>query len=324
MISVCIPVYNTEDLIERCIKSVLAQTYTDYEIIVLNDGSPGKDKQGRNCKKIIKSIQKEIRKQKKNISITYLEHNKNKGLMQVRRDMLAYASGEWIYMLDSDDTLPPNAFQVLLETAVAQNAEIVQADCTTVDSNGDYVFNRRGGKVYNGRLEKREILDTWLCHGGYTCYLWGKLTKKELYDKAFEQLPLVYCTMKEDIAIWFFICLNASSYVGIPDKLYNYTVDTGITSKRMISSLEKWEQVCSTSSVFTLLLTLVTEDDSFSEEEKIAVSRITKISVHDNIMQLEKAVVPELQDTARKMLYEYWGEDFVKRFEGKENPWDAN
>lgn len=96
MISVIIPVYNTERFLRRCIDSVLAQSYTDFEVILVDDGS--KDRSGAICDEYV-AIDSRIR----------VLHQDNSGASRARQNGVKASRGEWITFVDSDDTLPVDA-----------------------------------------------------------------------------------------------------------------------------------------------------------------------------------------------------------------------
>ena len=90
LISVCIPVYDTEPYLSQCLLSVLSQDFDSFEIVIVSDASCGRDEKGWKAKKIINQTQKEcnrIRKSKglKPVPITFIENRENRGLIEVRR-----------------------------------------------------------------------------------------------------------------------------------------------------------------------------------------------------------------------------------------------
>lgn len=90
MVSIIIPVYNVEKYLHICLDSVLAQTYTDYEVILVNDGS--KDDSGKICEEYVK--------RDKRFSLISQD---NKGLASARNTGIKAAKGKYIYFIDSDD-----------------------------------------------------------------------------------------------------------------------------------------------------------------------------------------------------------------------------
>ena len=97
-ISVIIPVYNGEKYIQRCVDSVLNQTYSDIEIIVINDGSTD------NTENILKSY-----------SNIVLINKENEGVSKARNTGLSLAKGDYVYFCDADDYLEKNAFEILIK-----------------------------------------------------------------------------------------------------------------------------------------------------------------------------------------------------------------
>ena len=115
MVSVIIPVYNVEKYLEECVDSVLAQTYTDWEAILVDDGAT--DSSGRMCDAYAA----------KDPRIRVI-HRENGGLSAARNTGLKAARGEYVYFLDSDDYIEPDTLALLLETAEREQADVVFFD----------------------------------------------------------------------------------------------------------------------------------------------------------------------------------------------------
>ena len=113
MISIIAPIYNTEKYIAECIESVLSQSFTDWELILVDDGSP--DHSGL--------IADNYARKEPRIKVAHIE---NGGLSWARNHGLDLASGEYVTFLDSDDALLPDSLQVLHQTAVKYDADIVE------------------------------------------------------------------------------------------------------------------------------------------------------------------------------------------------------
>ena len=113
-ISVIIPVYNCEKYIETCVDSVLNQTFTDFEIILVDDGSP--DDSGKLCDQL----------SEKNNKIVVL-HQKNQGQAAARNNGVKIARGEWLHFVDSDDLIHPQMLEILYG-AVDENTQISMCD----------------------------------------------------------------------------------------------------------------------------------------------------------------------------------------------------
>ena len=119
MVSVIIPIYNVEKYIRQCIDSVLNQTYTQIEIILVDDGSPD------NCG----AICDEYAERDNRIKVI---HKENGGLSDARNAGLAIAQGDFVYFLDSDDYLRKNeAIEELLAVCGIESSDIVYFDAET-------------------------------------------------------------------------------------------------------------------------------------------------------------------------------------------------
>ncbi|MBR6046024.1 MAG: glycosyltransferase [Ruminococcus sp.] len=115
MVSIVIPVYNVEKYLRECVDSVLRQTYSDLEIILVDDGSP--DGSGAICDEYAE----------KDSRVTVI-HKENGGLSDARNAGMAAAHGEYIYFLDSDDYIVDDAIRLLVDRARTENADFVFFD----------------------------------------------------------------------------------------------------------------------------------------------------------------------------------------------------
>lgn len=336
-ISVCIPVYNTERYLSQCLDSIIAQKIEGMvEVLVLSDASPGKDDQGRSAEKIVKEFKKKVRNKFRltgssfgvtkrafvsTISVRYLQNSQNLALIETRRRLVNEASGQYIYMLDSDDFLPQGALAVLYKTAVVNDADIVQGDCFTLDAEGKkHVESSNEFHPYEGKLEGKDIFEGCFLVHKYRPVITAKLIRLDVYQKAFTEIPYIRVHMAEEVIQYFFIALLSKKYVGIKEPVYNYRIGVGITT-RNIFDIEDWRKICSTASVITALYAwveekkLVTGNNPLDEEEMTALQKIAKAYCIDNVKQLRNNVVPDLYDDAHKMLCDYWGEEAVKNTE---------
>lgn len=113
-ISVIVPIYNTEDYLPECIDSIFCQTFTNFELILVNDGSPDA------CSKICDEAKKKDNR-------VHVIHQENLGVTRARANGVDTASGDFICFVDSDDTLLPHALQTLIN-AVTDETDIIIGD----------------------------------------------------------------------------------------------------------------------------------------------------------------------------------------------------
>lgn len=121
MVSIIVPVYNGEVFLNRCVKSILAQTYTDFELVLVDDGS--KDNSGKICDEF---AAKDCR--------VKVIHQKNAGVSAARNAGLAMASGEYIGFVDADDYIAPESYEIAM--AASADCDIVMWDTVTVWESG--------------------------------------------------------------------------------------------------------------------------------------------------------------------------------------------
>ncbi len=364
-VSVCIPVCATEDFLEVCLESVALQELHSadkrkkdwLEIIVVDDNGFS----SMTASQIVKRFLKRHKKEK--IAVSFIQHEKNKGLVEARRTAVYEACGDYIMFLDSDDTLPPGAICALYEKAAESGADIVHGlanicvkgispdfckmTCVCNDDVENEFLNKRildikskANRVYSGTLENRAVLDEYLLEEKISGFLWGKIFSRDLCLEAFNEIPLCYCIFGEDFLTYFYLSYFSKKYVGIKNAVYNYFVDTGISSNKKIYDLNEWKKVCSASSVAAILLNWIEEGrcgDSFplegvaqkpelalergegfprlNEKEIDAVKKNCTSYAANNLAQLKKAVAPELQKKAYEMLCDWWGEEMIKNVE---------
>ena len=152
MISIIIPVYNAENSIHRCIRSVCSQTYKDWELILVDDGS--KDNSGKICD--------EYSKQDKRIHVI---HKENEGVSKARNAGLKIATGDYISFVDSDDWLDNNYLQNFMP--YTEYDIVISAFHRRPKHHIAYSFN----ESFKGEEMKGYLIQPYLWNG----YPWGKL-----------------------------------------------------------------------------------------------------------------------------------------------------
>ena len=173
MISLIVPVYNIKSYLSRCIDSILAQTYRDFELILVDDGAT--DGSSEVCDY--------YGKQDKRIVVI---HKQNGGLVSARKAGIASARGEYAGFVDGDDWIEPQMYQHLTETAMKCQADIVLGG--SIEEAGGQTIqktNRLNPGMYEGQRLWKELYPSMLCAGEFFCmgvqpYLWNKLVRRGL------------------------------------------------------------------------------------------------------------------------------------------------
>lgn len=148
LISIVIPVYNIEKYLQRCVDSVIGQTYKNIEVILVNDGSTD------SCNEICS----ELKKVDKRIRVI---NKKNGGLSSARNAGMKEALGEYILFVDGDDTIDGNMCQEMIKTAINNKVDIVMCDYIRIDSKDkieEYSEDIREG-LYLKKDIKEEIFN---------------------------------------------------------------------------------------------------------------------------------------------------------------------
>lgn len=139
-ISVIIPVYNVEKFLHACVDSVLAQTFRDYEIILVNDGAT------KRCPAICDAYAKEYAQ-------VQVIHQENAGLSAARNTGFAAARGKYVYFLDSDDWIVPSALNTLYQIAESKQADAVFFEASVIDESGRPIYHPDYTSFYSRTAE---------------------------------------------------------------------------------------------------------------------------------------------------------------------------
>lgn len=168
-ISIIIPVYNTETYIERCITSVLGQTYQNIEVICVDDGST--DKSGIILDRLAQTDER-----------LFVIHKKNEGVTEARNLALNYVSGEYIGFVDSDDYLEETMYEELLKAIEESDVDIVT--CSYYMVFGTHVEKVENHKPVPEGVQKIENFLVYIyerdIYKGVAGYLWTRLFKRDL------------------------------------------------------------------------------------------------------------------------------------------------
>lgn len=202
LISIIIPVYNTQKYVEKCINSVLNNTYKNIEVIIVNDGST--DKSEEVIKKCISGYDNVIYKKTKNFGVS---HARNLGLK--------LASGEYVFFLDSDDYIRNDTFFGLIKFVNDTNSDIV---CFSYEKtyNDHYVIKRSNKlDMYGCSLIENSALLTDVVP--YSAAKLFKLSLIKEYDISFDEDLRIF----EDLLFTFKLCKNAKK-IGYVDEVYYY------------------------------------------------------------------------------------------------------
>ena len=202
LLSIIVPVYKVENYLPKCIDSILAQTFTDFELILVEDGSPD------DCPALCDATaEKDAR--------VRVIHQKNGGLSAARNAGLDAARGAWIGFVDSDDYIAPEMYEVLYKAVQSTGADLALCDYAEVDEAGtpcpQMHVSLSGGELTGQELLKR-------ASGLMVQLAWNKLYRRAI----FTQLRYPEGKLNEDLFLIPEVCLQIQKAVVVPKALYYY------------------------------------------------------------------------------------------------------
>ena len=220
LISVIIPVYNVEEYLHECVDSVLCQTYGNFEIILVDDGST--DSSGKICDEYVEKDER----------VTVI-HQKNGGPSITRNTGLENANGKYIYFLDSDDYIENNALELLVNAAESNAADLVFFDAHSFTDDGSDI---KQGYIVNCDYETKsgyELLTELHKNKDYHCAIYLLFIKHQLLtDNKISFLESAYCS--EDMLFTYQVYCSAQKVVQCKNTLYHRRYRSGsiVTSKK--------------------------------------------------------------------------------------------
>ena len=222
-ISIIVPVYKAERFLNACIASILAQTFTDFELILVDDGSPD------SCPALCDAAAA------KDSRIRVI-HKKNGGQSTARNAGLDAAHGEWIAFVDSDDTITPDYCAKLYAAVQATGAQMAVCNYRQVDESGQ-PLKEQYLHVRAEVLDQKQALE----HCTLLPYMvvWNKLFHAAIFEKLRFRENLIY----EDTILMAQAIEQTEKVVNIPDQMYLYRKVRGSTmnSKVTLRNLDRVE-----------------------------------------------------------------------------------
>lgn len=206
LVSVIVPVYNVELYLEKCLDSLMNQTYKNLEILLIDDGSL--DNSGSICDEYSKKDSRFV-----------VIHKSNGGVSSARNEGLKQMNGNYFTFVDPDDVVDKNYVKILLENCLKHNCEISICGVRDVYENQQI---RSCSKKFKKKIDKSRAIQEVLNSKYYTGVVWGKIYKKEILDfiRFDENLKIA-----EDLKFLINILENIESvYVDTTVCLYNFTL----------------------------------------------------------------------------------------------------
>lgn len=205
LISIIVPVFNVENELDKCIKSLINQTYKNIEIILVNDGSS--DESGNLCD--------EYAKQDSRIKVI---HQANKGRVNARKVAFEHSSGDYITFVDSDDWIDEDTYERVISYL---NNKIDMVSYGLIEEYPEYSIIKKN-KVESRFYEKEELEELYekiICHNTFFEWkvspaLWNKIIRRDILLKS------KFCEVEEEISYGEDFLINLSCYLEIENILF--------------------------------------------------------------------------------------------------------
>lgn len=216
--SMILPVYNVEKYLKRCLTSILNQNFTEYEIILVDDGST--DLSGKICDEYSNQY-----------PFIQTIHKENGGLSSARNEGLKRASGKYIFMIDSDDWIEDNALEKLYDYTKNQDIDIVKFDYIRQPENKKKTSILEEGLRRNEEL--KTIIPLVLKETGKVNFsAWGHIYRNSFLKQNDLRFVSERIIGSEDYLFNLQAYCQAKSLLVIPEFLYNYDMREGSLTKR--------------------------------------------------------------------------------------------
>lgn len=214
LISVIVPVYNIKDYLERCVRSIMKQTYQHLEIILVDDGSS--DGSGEICERLAKEDER-IR----------VFHKENGGSSSARNVGIREAKGDYLGFIDSDDYIEPDMYELLASTIVKYDAPMAQVSRDEVDEEGNRMPDVCIPPKEEWLITPQEMMNELLMHRGDASFC-TRLTHRALFvERKFPEGKL-----NEDFYLLTHMLTDINRLVVLPKQCYHVFYRIGSNSRK--------------------------------------------------------------------------------------------
>lgn len=266
-ISIILPTYNSEKYIDKCISSVLMQSYNNFELIIIDDASTDK------------TLNKIIEYQKIDNRIKLIVNKKNMGVSYSRNIGLKEAKGDYITFIDSDDTYLENALEVMLNLIINKGADAVRFSFNRI--KGSNIIEQR----YNNDLsdtilykDKIDFLKSEFLNNEIQAYIWTMIIKSKF---AKETLFNEKLGMMEDI-VWYFDILTKIENIYFSNEiLYNYYYNDDSASNSVDKAERNIINLIEINKIYDTFFDGSLRNQAYTSLCNVLIENIFKLSISD-------------------------------------------
>ena len=286
LISIIVPVYNIEAYIEKCLISIIEQTYGNLEILVIDDGTT--DSSGKICDRIAASDNR-----------VKVFHKKNEGLVATRKFGLHIAKGAYIGFVDGDDYIDEHMYERLLKQLLEDGADFIHSKY--VEECGEQISEKSAVSIRNitfdNQIEKIKFLEQYVLNDikkeMVSPSIWSKLFKAEFIKECYEMVPDQQ-QYGEDWICLIRSILQAKKISFLNEAHYHYVVRNGSLSHGI-----GFKYLFNEIHLLHYLLDCISEYESTE-----ALDKMMYCYVQHSLMNIVEKVIPERSHIQRF----YWGD----------------
>lgn len=295
LISVVIPVYNAEQTIEKCLKSILEQEYRELEVICVDDCSSD------NSVSIIERMKADDSR------IKILRNHTNSGTLVSRKKGVLASTGEYIAFADNDDWYEKDAFEIIAREIGENPVDILMYSVNAVDDK-DRV------QRLNFLITKEETIEKGDClsiNNRLNC-VWNKVIRADVCKKAYDNTEDIYLTVAEDTYACMILHYYASSFRTIPDILYNWRMGAGVSSETRTRTTIEFDAFCKCLSDYLNALTHFFKDNSYEKAQEFLIKDKKRI-IGYSVSTWRKTICERDAITGIKIIEKYFDADDIYR-----------
>ncbi len=300
-ISIVVPVYNVADYLEECIDSLRNQRKGNIEIIFIDDCSTDESLQ------ILEKASLE------DCRIRVIKNNENRGRLYARKCGVMAAEGDYIMFLDGDDFYSEEACENAYVAIVKYGTDILQFGMNIINAGNAPQFEldsfERFAVPYEGEMIRGNVLEVCFRDEKYNYNLVNKIYKASLCKRAFEVMDDNYYCMAEDMLAYFVLAYFADTYMGIPNKLYNYNFAIGV-SKPGTLDLDGLDRCCCGADSIAAVKRFLDIQGTFDKYEEV-YKRMERRILSDNFDAWYYRLPFEERHKGYKIFERHWGKDKV-------------
>lgn len=291
LISICIPVYNVAPYIERCIRSLMEQTYNHLEYIFVDDCSTDSSLE------LVRAITNQYPERCAHTHI--IRNSENRGVSYTRRICIETAKGDYIVWVDSDDYVELDMIEKLYTLLIQNHADVI--------SGGNYVNYRNKQWIEQPFPEFDNFDSVSFPLQGVFCSLWGAIYKRELFH--LDSMVPDGMDYLEDRLYRLKIALSNAKIVHVNDLTYHYIIrESSITSTVSEKTLKCFILFWQT--VDRLLADYNLTDKYKNLVDYAKVQNKTSLMLHTNSMKIRKEYAPLFHEEEKKVMHNlskgYW------------------